>query len=135
MIRIAFDIGGTFTDFVLLDDASGKTVTLKVPTSTHDPSLAVISGLNTILPQAGRSGRDVTAMLHATTVATNAVLERKGAATGLVTTQGFRDVLLIGRQKRYETYDLYIDKPKPLVQVTECDRNRVAFYGNRNMSF
>ena len=55
-------------------------------------------------------------VLHATTVATNAVLERKGAATGLITTDGFRDVLIIGRQKRYETYDLYIDKPQPLVQ-------------------
>ena len=55
-------------------------------------------------------------VLHATTVATNAVLERKGAQTGLITTEGFRDVLIIGRQKRYETYDLYIDKPKPLVQ-------------------
>ncbi|MBU2532395.1 MAG: hydantoinase/oxoprolinase family protein, partial [Alphaproteobacteria bacterium] len=79
-----------------------------------------------------RDGRDVTAMLHATTVATNAVLERKGAATGLITTEGFRDVLIIGRQKRYETYDLYIDKPKPLVQrrhIAEV-RERLAADGS-----
>ena len=116
MIRIAFDIGGTFTDFVLHDAQSGQTLSRKVPTTPADPSLAVIDGLNAILREAGREGGDVGAMLHATTVATNAVLERKGARTGLVTTEGFRDVLIIGRQKRYETYDLYIDKPKPLVR-------------------
>jgi len=116
MIRIAFDIGGTFTDFVLDDTQSGQTLSRKVPTTPQDPSVAVLEGLTAILREAGRDGRDVAAMLHATTVATNAVLERKGAATGLITTQGFRDVLIIGRQKRYETYDLYIDKPKPLVQ-------------------
>lgn len=116
MIRIAFDIGGTFTDFVLHDTQSNQTLSRKVPTTPQDPSVAVLEGLTTILGEAGREGRDVTAMLHATTVATNAVLERKGAATGLITTAGFRDVLIIGRQKRYETYDLYIDKPKPLVQ-------------------
>ena len=116
MIRIAFDIGGTFTDFVLTDSSNARTVSLKVPTTPDDPSVAVLSGLDEILRLAGRTGRDVTALLHATTVATNAVLERKGAATGLVTTAGFRDVLIIGRQKRYETYDLYINKPEPLVK-------------------
>src|SRR5262249_5973851 len=64
----------------------------------------------------GVAGSAIDVVLHATTVATNAVLERKGAATGLITTAGFRDVIIIGRQKRYETYDLYIDKPRPLVQ-------------------
>lgn len=116
MIRIAFDIGGTFTDFVLTDSSNARTLSLKVPTTPDDPSVAVLSGINEILQLAGRSGRDVSALLHATTVATNAVLERKGAATGLVTTAGFRDVLIIGRQKRYETYDLYINKPEPLVK-------------------
>ncbi len=116
MIRIAFDIGGTFTDFVLTDDRTGGVITRKVPTAAGDPSAAVIQGLQDILREAKVGGRDIAQLLHATTVATNAVLERKGAATGLVTTEGFRDVLIIGRQKRYETYDLYIDKPKPLVQ-------------------
>ncbi len=116
MIRVAFDIGGTFTDFVMHDDVSGQAHALKVPTTSQDPSIAVIDGLTRLLGQSRLAGSDVAAMLHATTVATNAVLERKGAATGLITTEGFRDVLIIGRQKRYETYDLYIDKPKPLVQ-------------------
>ena len=116
MIRVAFDIGGTFTDFVLSDDASGSTHAFKVPTSSVNPGEAVIEGLEKLLAETGVRGRSVDVVLHATTVATNAVLERKGAKTGLITTQGFRDVLIIGRQKRYETYDMYIDKPEPLVQ-------------------
>ncbi|MFM9848328.1 MAG: hydantoinase/oxoprolinase family protein [Hyphomicrobiaceae bacterium] len=116
MIRVAFDIGGTFTDFVLHDGGKGTTLALKVPTTLRDPGEAVIAGLEKLLTTAGIAGSDVGMVLHATTVATNAVLERKGAATGLITTDGFRDILIIGRQKRYETYDLYIDKPQPLVQ-------------------
>ena len=116
MIAVAFDIGGTFTDFVLHDSAAGHTQALKVPTTPTDPSIAVIYGLEKIRSQSGIAAENVASMLHATTIATNAVLERKGAPTGLITTAGFRDVLIIGRQKRYETYDLYISKPKPLVQ-------------------
>jgi N-methylhydantoinase A/oxoprolinase/acetone carboxylase beta subunit len=116
MIRVAFDIGGTFTDFVLHDDTSGATHALKVPTTLREPGEAVIAGLEQLLKMTGVAGTAIDTVLHATTVATNAVLERKGAATGLITTAGFRDVLIIGRQKRYETYDLYIDKPRPLVQ-------------------
>ena len=116
MIAVAFDIGGTFTDFVLHDSAAGHTQALKIPTTPTDPSIAVIDGLEKILSQSGIAAEYVSSMLHATTIATNAVLERKGAPTGLITTAGFRDVLIIGRQKRYETYDLYISKPKPLVQ-------------------
>lgn len=116
MIRVAFDIGGTFTDFVLHDSTNGTTYSLKVPTTPRDPSVAVISGVQQLLQSAGVGGENVDMVLHATTVATNALLERKGAETGLITTEGFRDVLIIGRQKRYDTYDLYIDKPKPLVR-------------------
>ncbi|MGI9479450.1 MAG: hydantoinase/oxoprolinase family protein [Hyphomicrobiaceae bacterium] len=116
MIAVAFDIGGTFTDFVLHDAATGDTHTLKVPTTPADPSIAVLEGLDVILAKAARPAAAVETLLHATTVATNAILERKGAPTGLITTAGFRDVLIIGRQKRYETYDLYISKPQPLVQ-------------------
>ncbi len=115
MITVAFDIGGTFTDFVLHDAERSRTHTLKVPTTPQDPSIAVMGGLATIISAANVEPASVSTMLHATTVATNAILERKGAATGLITTQGFRDVLIIGRQKRYETYDLYISKPKPLI--------------------
>jgi N-methylhydantoinase A len=116
MMRLAFDIGGTFTDFILSDGATGAMHVLKVPTTASDPSSAVIAGLQQLLEMAGISASTVDMALHATTVATNAVLERKGASTGLITTEGFRDILIIGRQKRYETYDLYIEKPKPLVQ-------------------
>ena len=116
MIRVAFDIGGTFTDFVLHDDADGGgTHFLKVPSTPRDPGAAVMAGLEVLLAKAGIEASAVGGVLHATTVATNAVLERKGAASGLITTEGFRDVLIIGRQKRYETYDLYINKPEPLV--------------------
>ena len=131
MIRVAFDIGGTFTDFVLHDDVGGSTHFLKVPSTPADPGEAVLAGLDALLAQAGAGAGSVDRVLHATTIATNAVLERKGAPTGLITTEGFRDVLIIGRQKRYETYDLYIDKPAPLVrrrhiaEVTE----RISFDG------
>jgi N-methylhydantoinase A len=131
VIRVAFDIGGTFTDFVLHDSDAGLSYFLKVPSTPRDPGGAVIAGLETLLTRAWVVPIEVDGLLHATTVATNAVLERKGAATGLITTEGFRDVLIIGRQKRYETYDLYIDKAKPLVrrrhiaEVTE----RIAYDG------
>ena len=115
MIRIAFDIGGTFTDFVLHDAASDVTSTLKIPSTPDDPGRAVISGFAELLELAGTKAEVLCSVLHATTIATNAILERKGASTGLITTEGFRDVLIIGRQKRYETYDLYIDKPEPLI--------------------
>ena len=120
MIRVAFDIGGTFTDFVLHDSQGdqgngGESHFLKIPSTPDDPSRAVLAGLESLFQEAGAKARDVASVLHATTVATNAVLERKGAPTGLITTEGFRDVLIIGRQKRYETYDLYIAKPEPLV--------------------
>ena len=100
MYRIAFDIGGTFTDFVLAaEDAPPRF--LKLPTTPADPAEAVAEGLQTLLAAAGATGSDLEAALHATTIATNAIIERKGARTALVTTAGFRDVLIIGRQKRY----------------------------------
>ena len=132
MIRVAFDIGGTFTDFVLHNGADGITLSLKVPTTPRDPSTAVLTGVHQLLKSAGIGAESIDMVLHATTVATNAVLERKGAETGLITTEGFRDVLIIGRQKRYETYDLYIDKPKPLVRRRHIAEvaERVAADGN-----
>ena len=116
MIRVAFDIGGTFTDFVLQDTSKGFAYFLKVPSTPSNPGDAVLAGLEKLLDDAQLAANSVDTLLHATTIATNAILERKGAATGLITTQGFRDILIIGRQKRYETYDLHINKPEPLVQ-------------------
>jgi N-methylhydantoinase A len=116
MLRIAFDIGGTFTDFVLEDKRAGTLRFHKVPTSTRDPAQATLAGLEALLRHAGATLAEVSSILHATTVATNAILERKGAKTALITTKGFRDVVIIGRQKRYDTYDMYLTKPVPLVR-------------------
>jgi len=116
MIRIAFDIGGTFTDFVLEDGHSGALHFWKVPTTSGDLARAVLDGLDELLRQARVAPEAVEGILHATTIATNAIIERKGSHTALVTTEGFRDVLIIGRSKRYDTYNLYINKPVPLVR-------------------
>ena len=114
MWRMAFDIGGTFTDFVLAGIGEPPRF-LKIASTPDDPSAAVMLGFDQLLTDAGISASSISTLLHATTVATNAIIERKGRPTALITTAGFRDVLLIGRQKRYETYDLYMDKPAPLV--------------------
>ncbi len=131
MLRASFDIGGTFTDFVLEGPGAVGTRFLKIPTSQADPAEAVLAGFQRLLDDAGVSAASIDSVLHGTTVATNAIIERKGAATALLTTRGFRDVLLIGRQKRSETYDLYMDKPPPLVRrrdIFELDE-RMAFDG------
>ncbi|HEX7126062.1 MAG TPA: hydantoinase/oxoprolinase family protein [Thermodesulfobacteriota bacterium] len=116
MARISFDIGGTFTDFALARDGHGELVFHKVPTTPEDPAVGVMRGLQELAQRAGLAAREVTELLHATTVATNAVLERKGARTAVITTEGFRDVLLIGREKRYDVFDLYMRKPEALVR-------------------
>lgn len=131
MITIGFDIGGTFTDIVVEDADTRQMTFLKVPTSTGRPADGVASGLDQMLERLGRGAGDVAGLLHATTIATNAILERKGSLTGLITTKGFRDILLIGRQKRYNTYDLYLDKPEPLTlrrYIAEVDE-RVTHEG------
>jgi N-methylhydantoinase A len=131
MIRVGFDIGGTFTDLVLHDARGHRMVVHKTPTTPGNLAEAVMQGLSSLLDQAAIAPGDVAGILHATTIATNAILERKGSRTGLITTRGFRDVLLIGRQKRYDTYDLYLDKPEPLTKrryIFEVDE-RLGFDG------
>lgn len=115
-ISIGFDIGGTFTDIVLHDERNGKLEIHKLPSTPDAPHIAVIAGLDELQKEFGFEFGEVEAIFHATTVATNAILERKGARVGLLTTAGFRDVALIGRQKRYDTYDMFAEKPRPLVQ-------------------
>ena len=115
-MRVAFDIGGTFTDFVLDDGRAGVLHFHKVPTTPRDPAQAVLEGLEVLLRSAKIAAGEVSSILHATTVATNAILERKGAKTALIATEGFRDIIIIGRQKRYDTYDMYLAKPVPLVR-------------------
>lgn len=112
-IRLAIDIGGTFTDVVL--DRGGERTSAKVLTTPSAPADAVLNGITGILEAAGLQPGDVDLILHGTTLATNAILERKGAVTALVTTEGFRDVLEIGYETRYDQYDLNIEKPKPLI--------------------
>ncbi|MFE0758073.1 hydantoinase B/oxoprolinase family protein [Inquilinus sp. NPDC058860] len=113
--RIGFDIGGTFTDFILYD-GEGRTVKLhKRLTTPHDPSEAALIGIEELVAMAGIRLADVGEMVHGTTLVTNAVIERKGARLGLITTRGFRDVLEMGTEQRYDIYDLFLQFPEPLV--------------------
>ena len=100
------DVGGTFTDFAILRD--GALTVHKLPSTPADPSKSIIQGIEEL-------GVGASSFVHGSTVATNALLERKGARTALVTTMGFEDVLEIGRQSRSDLYDLDLDRPPPLV--------------------
>jgi N-methylhydantoinase A len=113
--RFGFDIGGTFTDFVLIDNSTGDVHTHKVLTTPDAPSRAVMEGWENLLQRLGAHGSEVETAIHATTLITNALLEGKGAKTALVTTEGFRDILELRREMRYDIYDLQITLPNPLV--------------------
>ncbi|WP_250519154.1 hydantoinase/oxoprolinase family protein [Caballeronia sp. ATUFL_M1_KS5A] len=113
--RIGVDIGGTFTDLVLLDDKGQVTFT-KVSSTPAAPEEAVLTGVERILQQAGLKTDDVTEVLHGTTVGSNTMLQKVGAKCGLITTKGFRDVLEIGRVRTPTMFDLTWDKPTPLVE-------------------
>ena len=111
--RLAVDIGGTFTDLVLA--LPERTFSLKLLTTHRAPDQAVIEGARTILAEAGVAAASLDLVIHGTTLATNALIERKGAKTALITTQGFRDSLEIAYEHRFEQYDLYMERPEPLV--------------------
>jgi N-methylhydantoinase A len=113
-LRIAADIGGTFTDLVAASGA-GACLVHKIASTPAAPEQAVIAGIADVLRMAGATAGDVVEVLHGTTVGSNAILERKGARAGLLTTRGFRDVLEIGRLRTPELYDLAWDKPAPLI--------------------
>ena len=113
--RLGVDIGGTFTDLVVIDDATGTARVGKVLTTAKDPAHGVEEGIHALLDEAGVRSDAVRAVVHGTTLATNALIERKGAKTALLTTEGFRDALEIRREGRYDMYDLFIDPPPPLV--------------------
>jgi N-methylhydantoinase A len=115
MYRIGFDVGGTFTDFTLHDTATGELRHFKVPSTPADPSEAIETGLRLLSADLNAAPAQVSFIGHGTTVATNMVIERRGAPTGLITTQGFRDVLEIGRQVRPHLYDYTVRTPAPLV--------------------
>jgi N-methylhydantoinase A len=115
MYRIGFDVGGTFTDFTMLEENSGAVHYFKVPSTPHDPSEAIGTGLAHLVRAFELDPSSVRHLGHGTTVATNLVIERKGAKTGLITTRGFRDVLEIGRQTRPHLYDYDVVRPTALV--------------------
>jgi N-methylhydantoinase A len=112
---LGIDIGGTFTDLVVWDGAQGRALSRKVLTTHDDPARAVSAGLAGLLAGAGVDPARFTRVVHATTLFTNALIERTGAPTGLLTTAGFADTLEIGRERKYELYDLGLEKPAPLV--------------------
>lgn len=115
-IRIGVDVGGTNTDICAINEETAELMVYKLPSSVHDQSEAVVEGVKVISENYDFKGEDVTRFMHGTTVATNAILEGRGADTALVTTEGFRDLLEIGRQKRPDLYDMQADKVKTLIR-------------------
>ena len=114
-MRLGCDIGGTFTDFVLLDDETGEIKVYKCLTTPGDPSDAVEEGVRALTKRVPDLPQKMKEVIHGTTLVINAIIERKGAHTGLITTEGFRDVLELGRETRYAPYDVFAEFPKPLV--------------------
>ncbi|WP_170413431.1 hydantoinase/oxoprolinase family protein [Ruegeria arenilitoris] len=117
-LRMAIDIGGTFTDTVLLNSASQVVATTKTPTTPHRPALGAVAGATHVLEAAGADWHRVTGFIHGTTLATNALIERRGAATATITTRGFRDILEIAYERRYSQYAIDLVKPDLIVPRT-----------------
>jgi len=113
--RLGCDIGGTFTDFVLINDDTGQFQINKCLTTPGDPSDAVEQGIREMLERSPGFMPQIEEIIHGTTLVINAIIERKGAKTGLITTRGFRDVLELGRELRYDAYDIFAEYPPPLV--------------------
>lgn len=114
--KVGVDVGGTFTDVCMFDQETGKIYLHKLPSTPPDPSRAIEQGIREILEYNNAHPEDVAYLAHGTTVATNATIERKGCATGLITTEGFRDVLELGRQTRSALYDVQVEKPTPIIR-------------------
>ena len=114
-VRLGIDIGGTFTDLTLIDDATGELVIDKSLTTPENPSLAVEKVARGGLEAAGTAAEAVHTVIHGTTLVANTIIERTGDRTALITTKGFRDALEIGREHRYDMYDLFLENPRPLV--------------------
>lgn len=124
MYRIGVDVGGTFTDFTVFGSREGEVWFFKVPSTPHDPSEAIQTGVRQAIAQLGIDPRDIAQLGHGTTVATNMIIERRGVRTGLLVTKGFRDALEVGRQVRPSLYDYSVRKPDPLVE--RADRLEVV---------
>ncbi len=113
--RIGVDVGGTFTDVLLVDDSSGASYVAKTLTTPDDPSIGVLRAVSSSLDGAGLAPSALRNVIHGTTLVTNAIIQRAGAPTALLTTRGFKDVLDIAREHRYDMYDLLLELPRPLV--------------------
>ncbi|WP_298477771.1 hydantoinase/oxoprolinase family protein [uncultured Maribacter sp.] len=114
-MKLGIDIGGTFTDFVLFEDASNQLYFAKTLTTYPDPTVGIFNGIKELEAKFGFPVKEIDAIVHGTTLVTNAVIERKGAKTAFITTKGFEDVLEIGREMRYDIYDIFLTMPKPLI--------------------
>jgi N-methylhydantoinase A len=125
-LRLATDIGGTFTDTVLMDAAGTVIATAKTATTPADPSRGALAGARIVLDTAGAAWSDVAGFIHGTTLATNALIERRGARVATITTQGFRDILGIGYERRYDQYAIDLEKPDLIVP-----RDRAFTIGGR----
>ena len=125
-LRLAVDIGGTFTDTVLVDGQGAVLATTKVATTPAAPALAAVEGASRVLAEAGQSWADIRGFIHGTTLATNALIERRGAVVSTITTAGFRDILEIAYERRYSQYDINLVKPDLIVP-----RSRALTIGGR----
>lgn len=122
--RVGIDVGGTFTDFVLVDEAGGRVANFKVPSTPADPSKAVTDGLDSLLDRTGLTADALDLLVHGTTIALNAVVQRKGANIGLVISKGFGDTMLLARGGLPNTFSYKHPKPVPMIsrdQVYEID--------------
>lgn len=133
--RLAVDTGGTFTDLCVVDLHQGGLAVAKVPSTPTNPALAVIQGIEKLVAEGKITAEAIQFLLHGTTVATNALLEHKGARTALLTTKGFEDILQIGRQNRPDLYDFWARRPAPIVPRHLCYGipERVLYTGEVSM--
>src|SRR5215469_8245554 len=114
MYQVGIDVGGTFTDFVAIDE-TGQVSVFKHLTTPADPSVGVLEGTGAFAERHGIRPSEAARIIHGTTLVANSLIQRRGARTALITTRGFADVLEIGREARYDLYDLDLERPEPLV--------------------
>ena len=129
---IGVDVGGTFTDFSVFNLETGELFHYKDSSTPGDPSRAIVKGVKDVLEIKKAQAQDVVYLAHGTTVGTNALIEKKGARVGLITTEGFKDLMEIGNQKRPSLYDLQAQKPVPLIP-SGCNigvRERIRYDGS-----
>lgn len=136
-VRVGVDVGGTFTDFVLVDEDRDLIFTGKRLTTADDPSIAIAEGVERLLKEAGTDAGRLHSVVHGTTLVTNTIIERTGAKVGLITSKGFRDTLEMGREIRYDLYDLFLEAPPTLVpRYLRCEvAGRMAPDGEELQAF